>query len=211
MDDGRQRPPQEPVFVGLTGAIASGKSTVLTELEKLGVPTLSSDAAVHAIYEDEEVARLVAERFGEGVLTGGKVDRDALAEEVFTEPEARVWLEQLIWPRVGAKIFEFRELHESADPPPRAIVVEVPLLFESGMDQAFDRTVAVTAPDDVRRARAEARGTGVSELEAREARQMSSAEKAARADYVIENDGTVESLAERLTALLEQIGRDSAT
>ncbi len=211
MGDGRQRPPQKPVFIGLTGAIASGKSTVLAELEKLGVPTLSSDAAVHAIYEDDEVARLVAERFGESVLADGKVDREALAEEVFAESEARVWLEQLIWPRVGAKIFEFRELHQAAESPLRAIVVEVPLLFESGMDQAFDRTVAVTTSDDVRRERAAARGTGVSELEAREARQMSSAEKAARADYVIENDGTVESLAERLKALLGQIGRDLET
>jgi dephospho-CoA kinase len=211
MDDGRQRPPRKPVFVGLTGAIASGKSTVLAELEKLGVPTLSSDAAVHAIYEDEEVARLVAERFGADVLADGKVDRDALAEEIFSEPEARVWLEQLIWPRVGAKIFEFRELHEAADPLPRAIVVEVPLLFESGMDQAFDRTVAVTAPDDVRRARAEARGTGVSELEAREARQMSSTEKADRADYEIENNGEIESLKSKLESMLDEFENTRST
>ncbi|MBI4897219.1 MAG: dephospho-CoA kinase [Actinobacteria bacterium] len=205
MNAGRQRPPQKPVFVGLTGAIASGKSTVLAELEKLGVPTLSSDAVVHAIYEDEEVARLVAERFGDQVLIDGKVDREALATEIFAEPEGRAWLEQLIWPRVGAKIFEFRARHEATNPPPRAIVVEVPLLFESGMDQAFDCTVAVAAPDNVRRARAEARGTGVSELDAREARQLSPADKAARADHVINNDGPPTSLPPQLTALLNKL------
>lgn len=203
MTEGRGR----PLFIGLTGAIASGKSTVLAELEKMGVPTLSSDAVVHEIYEDPEVIELVRERLGDDVVRDGVVDREAVAAAVFAEPEARSWLEQTIWPRVGRRIFEFRERHAQSDTPPRAVVVEVPLLFESGMDQAFDRTVAVTATDATRRARAEARGTGASEFEAREARQLSAAEKAARADYVIENEGTVESLHDRLNTMLEEFER----
>ncbi|MBI5309460.1 MAG: dephospho-CoA kinase [Actinobacteria bacterium] len=205
MGDGRQR----PLFIGLTGSIASGKSTVLAELEKLGVPVISTDAIVHEIYEDPEVIEIVRERFGDDVINEGAVDRDAVAAEVFAEPEARVWLEQLIWPRVGTRIFQFRARHdESADPPP-AIVVEVPLLFESGMDQAFDRTVTVTASQQVRFSRAESRGTGVSELEAREARHMSAEEKAERADWQIDNSGSVDALDEQLRAMLAEWTKSS--
>lgn len=190
------------MFIGLTGSIASGKSTVLAELEKLGVPVLSTDAVVHAIYKDPEVIEIVRQRFGDDVIADGAVDREAVAAEVFAEPEARVWLEQLIWPRVGTRIFEFRAEHDEAAEPPPAIVVEVPLLFESGMDQAFDRTVTVTASRQVRLERAEARGTGVSELEAREARHLTAEEKAERADWQIDNSGTIDALDAQLQAML---------
>lgn len=205
MSPGRERPLDKPVFIGLTGTIASGKSTVLAELEKLGVPVLSSDAVVHEIYESPELIELIRERFGDDVIRDGAVDRDAVAAEVFAEPESRAWLEQLIWPRVGARIFEFKTEHEAAAEPPRAIVVEVPLLFESGMDQAFDKTVTVTADDAVRHARAQTRGTGVSDLKAREERQMSAVEKAERADFVVDNSGEIGQLAIQLREMLDSL------
>ncbi|MFY9264498.1 MAG: dephospho-CoA kinase [Solirubrobacterales bacterium] len=199
MTAGRPRPP----FVGLTGTIASGKSAALAELEKLGAATLSADQVVHEIYEDPEVIGLVAERLGSGVVKDRAVDREAVAAEVFADPAARAWLEQLVWPRVGKRILDFRAAGDAADPQPRVIVVEVPLLFESGIDQAFDKTVAITVDEATRKRRAEARGTGISELGARDARQMSAAEKAQRADYVIENDGSLEDLAEQLSLMLD--------
>lgn len=207
MADGRRR----PLFIGLTGSIASGKSTVLAELEKLGVPVLSTDAVTHAVYRNPEVIEIMRERFGDDVIKDGAVDREAVAAEVFAEPEARVWLEQLIWPRVGARIFEFRAQHDAAADSPPAIVVEVPLLFESGMDQAFDKTVTVTASDEIRRARAAARGTGVSELEAREERQMTAAEKAERADWQLDNSGSIDDLDEKLRAMLESFSKFDLT
>lgn len=207
MTEGRRR----PLFIGLTGTIASGKSTVLVELEKLGVPVLSTDAVVHDIYEDGDVIELVRDRFGDDVIAAGAIDRDAVAAEVFAEPESRVWLEQMIWPRVGARIFEFRAQHDAAAQPPLAIVVEVPLLFESGMDQAFDKTVTVTANDEIRRARAAARGTGVSELEAREERQMTATEKAERADWQLDNSGSIEDLDAQLRAMLETFSKSDLT
>lgn len=206
MPTGRERPIEKPVFVGLTGTIASGKSTVLAEFEKLGVPVLSSDAVVHEIYESQDVIGAVVGRLGAQVLDdSGQIDRDAIAEVVFDEPEARIWLEQLIWPRVGRRILEFKKTQSERQKPPRMIVVEVPLLFESGMDQAFDRTVAVTAGEDRRREFAASRGTGISEFEGREARHLSSEEKVARADYVLENNGSLADLRDEVENLIAQI------
>jgi dephospho-CoA kinase len=186
------------VFIGLTGGVAAGKSTALAALADAGVPTLSSDAVVHQVYEDPALIELVRERLGDDVIVDGAVDRDAVAGEIFTEPELRSWLEQLIWPRVGLRIFEFRRENEALDPPPAATVVEVPLLFEAGMDQGFDRTIAVIVDDELRKQRATERG-GV-ELAARDERQMPQEEKAERADVVVVNDGDLEVLAERAVA-----------
>lgn len=201
MPDGRQRPP----FIGLTGGVAAGKSTALAELEKLGAATLSTDKIVHDLYDDPEMAGLVAQRLGDDVIANGKVDREAVAARVFDEPEQRVWLEQLIWPRVGKAMFDWRARQEAAEHPPRALLVEVPLLFEAGMDQAFDATIAVIADEALRRSRAEQRGTGVSELESRDARHLDQVEKAERATHVVVNDGSVEHLARRLEEALAAV------
>lgn len=187
----------------MTGGIAAGKSTVLGLLAKQGFPTLSADAAVHRIYEQPEVIALVAERLGQDVLANGQVDREKVAEAVFADPPARSWLEQLIWPRVGQAILDFRAEWEAAEPPPLMSVVEVPLLFETGMDQAFDFTVAVVAERDERMDRAAQRGDV--EVEAREERQMPQAEKAERADFVIENDGSLDDLERQIERLATEI------
>lgn len=186
------------MFIGLTGGVAAGKSTALAALSTAGIPTLSSDAVVHQVYEDPAVIDLVRERLGEEVIVDGTVDRDAVAREIFTEPELRSWLEQLIWPRVGMQIFEFRKHHEALENPPAATVVEVPLLFEAGMDQGFDRTIAVIVDDELRKQRAAERGG--EELAARDERQMPQEEKAARADVVVVNDGDMGVLADRAVA-----------
>ncbi|MGH2958529.1 MAG: dephospho-CoA kinase [Solirubrobacterales bacterium] len=176
----------------MTGGVAAGKSTFLGLLEKAGVPTLSADAVVHEIYEQSDFIGIVAKRLGPQVVENGAINREAVAEAIFAEPEARVWIEQQIWPRVGQRILDFRKHWESVDEPPKLIVVEVPLLFEAGMDQAFDVSVAVVAEQGERLLRAKERGDV--EIDAREERQMPQDEKAERADIVIENDGTIENL-----------------
>lgn len=187
----------------MTGGIAAGKSTVLALLEQAGVPTLSADRAVHEVYEQPELIQLVSGRLGEGVIKDGQVDRDAVAEAIFSEPEARSWLEQIIWPRVGQKIIDFRKHWEAVEDPPKIVVVEVPLLFEAGMDQAFDFTVAVVADKDARFSRAAERGDV--EVEGREERQMPQDEKRERADLTIENDGTLDALEAKVRALPDEI------
>ena len=190
-------------FVGLTGGIGSGKSEALGALERLGAATLSSDAVVHELLTTGEIRDQLIERFGDDVAPGGEIDRSKVGEVVFGDDDHRKWLEELLWPRVGQRIFEWREELAAADPPPRAAVVEVPLLFESGMEQAFDRTIAVVADEKVREERAAARGhTGVA---SRTSRQLSQDEKAQRADYVVRNDGSLDELESKLSETLARI------
>jgi dephospho-CoA kinase len=191
-------------FVGLTGGIGSGKSTALDALAELGAATLSADAVVHELLGGDEVRAALVARFGAEVLdAGGAVDRTAVAAQVFERAEDRAWLEELLWPRVGGRMIEWRAEVDAQDPPPAVAVVEVPLLFESGMESAFDTTIAVVADEPLRAERADARGhTAVAE---RAARQLSQDEKAARAGHVVRNDGTREELKAELSRVLATI------
>src|SRR4051812_12093321 len=141
-------------FVGLTGGLGAGKSEALKALGELGAATLSSDAVVHELLETDELRRLVIERFGPDVVRDGGLDRSKVAEQAFARPEDREWLEGELWPRVGQRVADWREAVDASDPPPRAAVVEVPLLFEAGMEAVFDHTLAVIADEDVRAERA---------------------------------------------------------
>ncbi len=190
-------------FLGLTGGIGAGKSTALAALERAGAAVLSTDAVVHELYCDDDVLTAVRERFGDAIERNGVVDRSALARVAFATAEDREWLEQLLWPRVGERMAAWRESCETSADPPRALVVEVPLLFESGMDAAFDATIAVVAGEELRASRAGARGHEA--LAERSARQLSQKEKAHRATYGGVNDGTVEELDSKLSELLEML------
>jgi dephospho-CoA kinase len=193
-----------PPFVGLTGGIGAGKSEALAALERLGAATISADAVVHALYDDPEVKAAVVGRFGDGVAPDGRVDRSAVARAAFATDEHRAWLERLLWPKVGERIAEWRAIESTRDEPPPALVVEVPLLFESGMDAAFDATVAVVADEAARRERAGARGHA--SLDERTARQLTQEEKAARATYTVANSGTLDELEATLAGVLEKLG-----
>jgi dephospho-CoA kinase len=142
-------------------------------------------------------------RWGEAVAPGGTVDRAAVAAQAFATAEDRAWLEGLLWPRVGAAIGAWRERALAAVPPPRALVVEVPLLFESGLDATFDATIAVVADERVRAERAGGRGHAA--LDERTARQLPQSEKAQKATHVAVNDGSVEVLEANLSAILAKL------
>src|SRR5919107_2990829 len=124
-------------LVGLTGGIAAGKSEALRVFERLGAATLSTDAVVHELLTSGEIRDKLVERFGDEVAPDGEVDRSRVGEVVFGDPEQRKWLEELLWPRVGQRVWDFRQEVEARDEPPRAAVGEVPLLFESGMEGGF--------------------------------------------------------------------------
>lgn len=190
-------------FVGLTGGMGAGKSTALAALRRLGAVTLSTDEVVHDLYRTDEVRDLVVDRWGPDVAPGGVVDRAKVAEHAFAAPEERQWLEQQLWPRVGQRVIDFRAEAEAADPAPPAAIVETPLLFEAGMDAAYDATIAVIAPEALRRARAEARGHAA--VDERTSRQLSQEEKAERATYAVINDGTVEELERKLSDVLAKL------
>jgi dephospho-CoA kinase len=198
-DEARVRIP----FVGLTGGMGAGKSEALAALERSGAATLSSDAVVQELLATDEVRDELTARFGPDIAPGGRVDRDAVAKVVFGDPDQRGWLEGYLWPKVGERIWSWRQGLTAQDPPPRAAVVEVPLLFESGMGEVFDHTIAVIADDDLRAERIGERGhSGVA---SRESRQLSQEEKSQRADFTVRNDGTLPELEVELSSILESI------
>jgi dephospho-CoA kinase len=190
-------------FIGLTGGIGAGKSTALDALERLGAAVISTDRVVHDLYGDELVKAAVTDRFGDSVVSGGLVDRGALAGRAFATDEDRAWLEGLLWPLVRERVGAWRQGLEQLSPPPRAAVVEVPLLFEAGMERTYDATTAVIADEDVRAQRAGSRGHHA--LAERSARQLSQKEKAQRATYVVVNDGTFDDLESKLSAVLDKL------
>ena len=187
-------------FVGLTGGLGAGKSEALRALAELGAATFSTDAVVHDLLAGDELRDLVAARLGDEVVRDGRLDRSAIAERVFGDDEAREWLEGELWPRVGKRVAEWRAEVDASTPPPRAAVVEVPLLFESGMDAAFDATIAVVADEAVRAHRAGGRGHAA--VEERSGRQLTQTEKAERADFAVVNDGTLADLETTLSRVL---------
>jgi dephospho-CoA kinase len=194
---------QAPPFVGLTGGIGAGKSEALAALGRLGAATISADAVVHELYRDPLVIAAVTARWGEEVAPGGTVDRSAVAGRAFADADERAWLEGLIWPKVGERIAEWRAVESQRDPVPAALVVETPLLFEAGMESAYDATVAIVADEAVRAERAAARGHEA--VDERTARQLTQAEKADRATYAVHNSGSIAELEQKLSGVLAKL------
>jgi dephospho-CoA kinase len=192
-------------FIGLTGGIGAGKSTALAALERLGAPGLSTDQVVHDLYGTDEVRDAIVAEFGNDVVRDGVIDRAAIARVAFATQERRQWLERLLWPRVGERIAGWRQELDARPVPPRAGVVEVPLLFESGMESGFDATLAIVADEDVRHQRASARGH--ESLDERGARQFSQQEKAHRATYTVSNNGSEAELEAKLSAILDMLAQ----
>jgi dephospho-CoA kinase len=182
-------------FVGLTGGLGAGKSEALRLLGELGAATLSTDAVVHELLSTPEVQDSLADRFGAEVAS----DRAKIAERVFGDEEARGWLEGLLWPLVGERMVAWR----ASIPADQIAVVEVPLLFESGVEGVFDATIAVIADESLREKRAAARGHAA--VAERAKRQLSQQEKADRADFTVRNDGTLEELKQTLSHVIAKL------
>ena len=185
-----------PSLIGLTGGIAAGKSEALRILADLGAETVSTDGLVHELLGTAAVRDALVDRWGPEVAPGGEIDRAAVAAVVFERRDELRWLEVLLHPLVRDRV---REWAGGLPEGTAVAVVEVPLLFEGDMAPTFDATVTVVAADEQRMARAAARGHG--SLEARDGRQLSQEEKAAKATYVVENHGSVADLEAELARL----------
>jgi dephospho-CoA kinase len=186
-------------FVGLTGGLGAGKSEALRLLGELGAATLSTDAVVHELLQGDELRETLVARLGPDVAPDGRLDRAKIAERVFADDEARAWLERTLWPRVGERVASWRaEVGED-----RIAVVEVPLLFESGMEGVFDSTIAVVADEPIRERRAGAREHAA--VAERAGRQLTQHEKAERADFIVRNDGSLDELKQTLSRVLAKL------
>lgn len=188
-----------PWIVGLVGGIASGKSHVAREFEKLGAVVFDADRAAHEVLASDAVRDLLTQRWGRDILDrDGRPDRRKIAERVFAAPpdgpQELHFLETVTHPRVGERLAE--ELRRATAEGRRAVVLDVPKLLEAGMRQLCDNIVFVEAPVDVRRQRALERGRALdrgwseAEFAAREAAQESLQEKRRLADLVIDNGGS---------------------
>ena len=197
--------------LGLTGGIGSGKSTALAYLHECGAAVISSDDVVHALYDHPAMIAAIQARYGHKVMSGAHVNRQALAGIVFRDQDELQWLEQLLHPQVQTAVDEWAVAQQKVRPRPAVIVAEVPLLFETGMETAFDYVMLVTAPAEVRRRRLTAKLTD-SEFERRLAQQMPEDEKIARSDFVFHNTGERKALREFVGQTVAQIiaGGDSA-
>ena len=178
-----------PIAVAITGSIGAGKSEALRSFARHGAATVSSDEIVHHLLQRPDVRDAVVARMGNGIVSPqGEIDRGALATVVFNDREALAWLEQLLHPLVAAEYLTWRDQLAALPDAPQVCVTEVPLLYESGGDERFDKVVVITAPSKLRRARSEVA------TDEREARLIDDKEKVARADYAYRNTGSVEEL-----------------
>ena len=178
-----------PVAVAITGGIGAGKSEALRAFARHGAATVSSDEIVHHLLRRPDVRDAVVARMGNGIVSpDGEIDRGALATVVFNDREALGWLEELLHPLVSAEYLQWREQLAELPDAPRVCVTEVPLLYETGGDERFDKVVVITAPSKLRRARSEVA------MDDREARLLPDTEKLARADFAFKNIGSVEEL-----------------
>jgi dephospho-CoA kinase len=179
-----------PVAVAITGGIGAGKSTALEAFRALGAATVSSDEIVHHLLAaDDGVRDALVERLGPEILgEDGRPDRSRIARAVFGDPERLAWLEGLLHPLVSQEYLTWRERLAELDDPPRISVTEVPLLYEVGSQNRFDKVIVITAPKALREQRRRV------PRDDRDARLLPDREKVRQADYHYANTGTYEEL-----------------
>lgn len=193
-------------LVGLVGGVASGKSLVGQEFERLGALVLDADRAAHAVLLEPEVEHAARQRWGLEILTPeGRIDRRRLAARVFgSEPEAsreRAFLEELVHPRIARRLAEEVLAAGSGY---RVAILDAPVLMEAGWDRLCDCVVFVAAPEALRRRRAQQRGWRPEDFAIREAAQKTITEKRSRADDEIDNSGSIEATRAQVGALWQR-------
>jgi dephospho-CoA kinase len=195
-------PPRTNLIVGLTGGMGTGKSTAAAMFAERGFRRLDADQLIRdELLPSPEIAHAIRDRLGDAMVAAdGRVRRDKVAEKVFADPAALAWLEDLLHPRLFAR---WREIFAQAEG--TSFIVEVPLLFEKGLENWFDFIVCVTADSATQLRRLEQRGVPPELARQRLVKQLPLARKCELADHVLLNDGTPEFLREQVTALADRL------
>lgn len=193
--------------LGLTGSIGMGKSATAAIFRAAGIPVHDSDATVHALYQGE-AAPLIAAAFP-GTVNNGVVDRRALAARVLDDPAAIKRLEEIVHPLVRTSRRAFVEsARQRGD---KLVVVDIPLLYETGAESETDAVLLVTAPETVQKARLLARpGMTQDKLAAILSKQMPDSEKRRRADFIIDTSTGHEDAERQVRALLDRLLKETA-
>lgn len=191
------------IRLAITGSIGMGKSTVAGMFERAGVPLFDADAEVRRLQaEDAGLIAAIGRRFP-GTVADGKLDRDALSAQVLGDPAELEALEAIVHPAVQAARSRFIADHGQAP----ALLFDIPLLFETGGESAFDKVIVVSAPPEVQRRRVLARpGMTADKLDAILARQMPDEEKRRRADFVIDTGGELSTTESRVRDIMSCLG-----
>lgn len=190
-----------PVAVAITGGIGAGKSEALRAFARHGAAVVSSDEIVHHLLRRPDIRDAVVSRMGNGIVApDGEIDRGALATVVFNDRDSLRWLEELLHPLVAAEYLQWREDLAQLPNAPAVCVTEVPLLFEAGGEERFDRVVVITAPSKLRKARSEVA------TDERELRLIPDAEKIERADFAYKNTGSLEELDAFVGSVMRELG-----
>jgi len=189
-------------ILGLTGSIGMGKSTTAKLFAEAGVPVYDADAAVHQLYEGEAAPAI--EAAFPGTTVNGKVDRPKLSARVVHDPAAIKQLEQIVHPMLGASRQKFFADAEAARAP--VVVLDIPLLFETGGEKRVDAVVVVSTSPELQRERVLARGTmDEAKLDAIIAKQTPDAEKRKRADFVVDTSHGLEPVRAQIKDILAEV------
>lgn len=195
---------RRPYLIGLTGSIGMGKSETAKLFARLGIPVYDADAAVHRLYEKGGAAVADIAKAFPGCVDAGAVDRAALAREVTKSKDALGRLEGIVHPLVAREQLKF--LDEASEKSAAMVVLDIPLLYETGGEARMDAVVVVSAPADVQRARVlERQGMTAEKLDHILSRQMPDAEKRARAHFVVETDKGLDHAFEQVKKIVESL------
>ena len=195
---------QHPYLVGLTGSIGMGKTETAKMFTRLGVPVYDADAAVHRLYEKGGAAVPEIEKMFPNTIENGRVNREKLAKEITLIPDGFKKLEAIVHPLVGREQMEF--LSDAMAKGVEMVVLDIPLLFETGGHKRMDAVVVVSAPADVQRARVLAReGMTAEKLDHILSRQMPDAEKRGKAHFVVQTDQGLDDAFEQVRHIVDAL------
>ena len=195
------------LLAGLTGNYGMGKSTVLSLFRELGASTIDADSIVHLLFEEKEIAGKVKALLGDGVANAdGSLNRDTIAGIIFSDETARQSLEDLIHPFVFGRIqSRLDALRRNQD----VVIIEIPLLYERGYENRFDRTITVYADEETALRRLEAEGVDRQKALLRLRSQLPVEEKLKRSDFSINNCGTIGKTQEQVKEIYKKLLREA--
>jgi len=192
------------IKVGLTGNFGMGKSTVAQIFRKLGAHVIDADKIVDELLNDSSVINEIKRLFGEEVLENGKLNKKYIAQIVFDNPLMRVYLENILHPKVFERIDEIiKNIPDKGEP--KIVVIEAPVIFERGYQNRFDVIITVCTSEEVAISRLEKKGISRQEAIKRLKAQFPIEMKKSKSDYIIDNSGSIEETTEQVEAIFQKL------
>ncbi|MEN2994953.1 MAG: dephospho-CoA kinase [Thermodesulfovibrio sp.] len=192
------------IKVGLTGNIGMGKSTVAELFKNLGAYVINTDKIVESLLEEPDVIEEIKRLFGEEVIVNGKVNKKYIASVVFENPLMRIYLENILHPRVFKKVDEIIDNIPKRGEP-LIVVIEAPVIFERGYQNRFDIIITVFCPEETALERLEKKGFSKEEAIKRLKFQFPIEMKKSKSDYIIDNSGTLEETAKQVEEIFQKL------